>query len=68
MNGNEPNRDRSDGKTRSRLMPSPPPIPVRKKAGGPPMGPFTAPNAKKLANSLPSEARPVPYPPKTDSP
>ena len=37
----------SAGKTRSRLMPKPPPIPVTKKAGGPPIGPVTAPNAKK---------------------
>ena len=38
--------------TRPRLMPSPPPRPVRKKAGGPPIGPLIAPKTKKLALPL----------------
>jgi hypothetical protein len=34
-------------------MPKPPPMPVRKKAGGPPIGPLTAPMAKKAVNFWP---------------
>ncbi len=34
-------------------MPNPPPMPVTKKAGGPPIGPFTAPNRKSDANWSP---------------
>ena len=50
---------RLDGKIRSRLMPKPPPMPVTKKAGGPPIGPVTAPKAKKAVNRVPS-LTPVP--------
>ena len=49
MNGYWPNWERSVGRTRLRLIPRPPPMPVTKKAGGPPMGPLMAPKAKKLA-------------------
>src|SRR5690349_10405817 len=64
MNGYVPNCDRSVGMTSPRLMPRPPPSPVRKKAGGPPIGPLMAPKMKKLACPLPSSV----YPPNTDSP
>jgi hypothetical protein len=43
----------SDGSTSRRLMPRPPPMPVRKNAGGPPIGPLTAPKAKNDANFSP---------------
>ena len=54
-----PNVLRLDGKIRSRLMPKPPPMPVTKKAGGPPIGPVTAPKAKKAVKRVPS-VTPVP--------
>ena len=47
-------RDSSVGRTSRRLMPRPPPMPVRKNAGGPPIGPLTAPKAKNDANFSPS--------------
>jgi hypothetical protein len=36
----------SSGMTSPRLMPRPPAMPVRKKAGGPPIGPLKPPNTK----------------------
>ena len=50
MNGNVSKRDRSVGMTSARLMPRPPPMPVMKNAGGPPIGPLTAPKAKNDVN------------------
>jgi len=46
MKGYDGNWDGSSGMTNRRLMPRPPPIPVTKNAGGPPMGPLKAPNTK----------------------
>ncbi len=43
-------------------MPNPPPMPVTKNAGGPPIGPLTAPNRNSDANW--SSGGPTsPYPP-----
>jgi len=47
----------------ARSMPNPPPRPVTKNAGGPPIGPLIAPKTKNEA--LPWSSL---YPPKTDSP
>ncbi len=49
MNGKVAKLEMSCGMTRPRLMPRPPPSPVRKNAGGPPIGPLIAPKTKKLA-------------------
>ena len=44
------------GRSGARLMPKPPAIPVTKNAGGPPIGPLTAPNAKNDEYCSPSGA------------
>ena len=63
MKGNSPKFEMSSGMRSPRLMPRPPPMPVRKNMGGPPNGPLIAPKMKNDVPSGPSDS-----PPKTDRP